>query len=123
MRGIEELRQKICLGATALPGMGRTIPAKWHQVREARIKATGQPYLSYNNAIAICQKEGVEEFLAELCIRVYHTLGNIVHYHYDSLLKDIVILKPDWLAKAISFVLDDEETRRRNGLVEFEHLS
>ncbi len=121
-RGIEELRQKITEVATALPGMGRTIPAKWHQVREA-LKATGQPYLSYNDAIAICQKEGVEEFLAELCIRVYHTLGNIVHYHYDSLLKDIVILKPDWLAKAISFVLDDEETRRRNGLVEFEHLS
>jgi hypothetical protein len=49
-------------------------------------------------------------------------LGHIIHYHYDPILRDIVILKPDWLAKAISFVLDDETTRRRNGLVDFEHL-
>lgn len=121
-RGIKALREKISKVAAALPGMGRTIPAKWHQVREA-LKATGRPYLPYQDVIAICQEQGVEGFLAELCIRVYHTLGNIVHYHYDDLLKDIVILKPDWLTKAISFVLDDKLTRDRNGLVEFSHLS
>lgn len=120
--GINALKEKIAEVATALPGVGRTIPAKWYRVREVW-QATGQPYLSYERAIALCEEQGIQGFLAELCIRVYHTLGNIVHYHNDSLLKDIVILKPDWLAKAISFVLDDEETRRRNGLVEFERLS
>jgi GTPase SAR1 family protein len=121
-RGINALKQKMTTVAAALPGMGRTIPAKWHQVREA-LRATGQAYISYTDAIAICEKQGVTGFLAELCIRVYHTLGNIVHYHYDPLLKDIVILKPDWLAKAISFVLDDQKTRDNNGLVSCEHLS
>ena len=121
-KNLDALKEKIASVAAALPGMGRAIPAKWHQVRAA-LQATGKPYISYKDAISICQEQGVEGFLAELCLRVYHTLGNIVHYHYDPLLKDIVILKPDWLAKAISFVLDDPETRRRNGLVEFEHLS
>jgi hypothetical protein len=37
-------------------------------------------------------------------------------------LKDVVILKPDWLATAVSFVLDDEETRKQHGLVKFNRL-
>jgi hypothetical protein len=73
--------------------------------------------------IAICEEQGLEGFAAELFIRVSHTLGYLIHYHYDTTLKDFVILKPDWLAKAISFVLDDATTRSRNGLVEFAHLS
>ncbi|MGK7928836.1 MAG: COR domain-containing protein, partial [Spirulina sp.] len=121
-KGIDQLKQKIAAVAATLPGMGRTIPAKWYRVLQA-LKATDAPYLPYNDVLAICAEQGVEGFLAELCLRVYHTLGEIVHYHYDRLLKDIVILKPDWLAKAISFVLDDPETRKNNGLVERDRLS
>ncbi|WP_318735773.1 MULTISPECIES: COR domain-containing protein [unclassified Roseofilum] len=58
----------------------------------------------------ICAQQGVEGLPDDL-IRVYHTLGHLIHYHYDPLLKDIVILKPDWLAKAISFALDDRHIR------------
>jgi hypothetical protein len=39
------------------------------------------------------------------------------------LLRDIVILKPDWLSTAMSFVLDDKKTRDGHGLVSFNHLS
>ncbi|WP_445248348.1 COR domain-containing protein, partial [Microcoleus sp. OTE_8_concoct_300] len=74
------------------------------------------------DVLAICAQQGIDKEQAELFLRISHTLGHIIHYHYDPILRDIVILKPDWLAKAISFVLDDETTRRRNGLVDFEHL-
>jgi hypothetical protein len=87
------------------------------------LDASGKTHLPYNEVIAICEEQGLEGFAAELFVRVSHTLGYLIHYHYDPTLRDIVILKPDWLAKAISFVLDDETTRRRNGLVEFDHLS
>src|SRR5262249_43399348 len=40
----------------------------------------------------------------------------------DPLLQDVVVLKPDWLATAISFVLDDKQTRGANGLVNFARL-
>lgn len=87
------------------------------------MEASGKTHLPYNEVIGICEKQGLEGFAAELFVRVSHTLGYLIHYHYDPTLRDIVILKPDWLAKAISYVLDDETTRRRNGLVEFDHLS
>jgi Leucine-rich repeat (LRR) protein len=120
--GIAELREAIANIAATLPGMGRTVPTKWQRIREL-LDASGKTHLPYNEVIAICEEQGLQGFAAELFVRVSHTLGYLIHYHYDPTLRDIVILKPDWLAKAISFVLDDETTRRRNGLVEFDHLS
>lgn len=120
--GITKLRDAIARVAATLPGMGRKVPIKWQHIRE-HLEASGKTHLPYKDVIALCEAQGLEGFAAELFVRVSHTLGYLTHYHYDPILQDIVILKPDWLAKAISFVLDDETTRCRNGLVEFEHLS
>nr|WP_263432590.1 COR domain-containing protein [Nostoc sp. MS1] len=120
--GLAQLKDAIARVAASLPEMGRSVPAKWQQVRET-LQISDKPYLLYKDVIAICAEHGIDEKQAELFLRISHTLGHFIHYHYDPTLRDIVILKPDWLAKAISFVLDDKMTRDRNGLVEFEHLS
>ena len=120
--GVAELKSAIANVAASLPEMGRSVPAKWQRVREI-FQTNDKAYLPYDLVIAICDLHGIDKEQAELFLRISHTLGHIIHYHYDPILRDIVILKPDWLAKAISFVLDDELTRRRNGLVDFEHLS
>ncbi|MBD2157358.1 COR domain-containing protein [Leptolyngbya sp. FACHB-16] len=120
--GIDELQDAIANVAATLPGMGRKVPTKWQHIREL-LGESGKTHLPYKDVIALCEEQGLEGFAAELFVRVSHTLGYLIHYHYDPILQDIVILKPAWLAKAISFVLDDETTRCRNGLVEFEYLS
>lgn len=120
--GVAELKSAIASVAASLPEMGRSVPAKWQRVRET-FQTNDKAYLPYDEVIAICDRHGIDKEQAELFLRISHTLGHIIHYHYDPILRDIVILKPDWLAKAISFVLDDETTRRRNGLVDFDHLS
>ncbi|MCC5644356.1 leucine-rich repeat domain-containing protein [Nostoc sp. CHAB 5824] len=120
--GLAELKDTIARVAASLPEMGRSVPAKWQRVRET-LQTSDKAYLPYDDVIAICAEQGIDEEQAELFLRISHTLGHFIHYHYDPTLRDIVILKPDWLAKAISFVLDDEMTRKRNGLVEFKHLS
>ncbi|MEH2086531.1 COR domain-containing protein [Nostoc sp.] len=120
--GIAELKDAIARIAASLPEMGRSVPAKWQRVRKI-LQTSDKAYLPYNDVIAICAKQGIDEEQAELFLRISHILGHFIHYHNDSTLRNIVILKPDWLAKAISFVLDDAMTRKRNGLVEFEHLS
>jgi hypothetical protein len=50
-------------------------------------------------------------------------LYHLIHYKHDLDLRDIVVLKPDWLATAISYVLDNKETRDAHGLVTSEELS
>ncbi|WP_293352870.1 MULTISPECIES: COR domain-containing protein [unclassified Microcoleus] len=120
--GVAELKSAIANVAASLPEMGRSVPAKWQRVREI-FQTNDRAYLPYDEVITICTQYGIDKEQAELFLRISHVLGHIIHYHYDPILRDIVILKPDWLAKAISFVLDDELTRRRNGLVDFDHLS
>jgi hypothetical protein len=50
-------------------------------------------------------------------VSISHELGHFIHYLHDPFLRNIVILKPDWLATAISFVLDDAETSSRSILI------
>jgi hypothetical protein len=119
--GLAELKEKIASVAASLPEMGRSVPAKWQRVREI-LQTNDKAYLPYDDVLAICDRQGIDKEQGKVLLRISHTLGHFIHYHYDPILRDIVILKPDWLAKAISFVLDDETTRRRNGLVDFEHL-
>jgi len=65
----------------------------------------------------------MDEEEAQLFVTLSHRLGHLIHYAHDPTLRDIVVLKPDWLATAISFVLDDKHTRDAHGLVSFTRLS
>ena len=65
----------------------------------------------------------MEEDDARLLLRICRRVGDLIHYEHDLALRDIVVLKPDWLATAMSFVLDDEHTRKvGHGLVSFARL-
>jgi hypothetical protein len=65
----------------------------------------------------------MDEEEAKDFVRVSHRLGHLIHYEHDPALRDIVVLKPDWLSTAISFVLDDRQTRNAKGLVPFARLA
>ena len=119
--GIEELKNKIAEVAYNLKSVREKVPKKWQTVWK-NLNNTNQPYLPYTEVITICKDVGLEIDQTELFLEISHILGRLIHYHNDPTLKDIVILKPDWLAKAISFVLDDHETRTNKGLIEFERL-
>ena len=119
--GIEELKNKIAEVAYNLKSVREKVPKKWQTVWK-NLNNTNQPYLPYTEVITICKDVGLEIDQTELFLEISHILGRLIHYHNDPTLKDIVILKPDWLAKAISFVLDDQETRTNKGLIEFERL-
>jgi hypothetical protein len=120
--GIKELKTAIARVAASLPEMGRTFPKHWQEAREALGK-TKDAYLPLEQVLAVCKEHKVDAKNARLLLRICHRVGDLIHYEHDPALRDIVILKPDWLATAISYVLDDKETRDvRHGLVSFERL-
>ncbi len=121
-RGIDDLRNAITQVAAALPEMGRTFPKHWQDAREALRKST-EAYLPIDRVFALCKQHKVDEGDARLLLRICHRVGDLIHYEHDPALRDIVVLKPDWLATAISFVLDDKETREvGHGLVKLNRL-
>lgn len=120
-RGIAELKQSIARIANSLPEMGRTVPERWQRVREA-LQQNGEAYLSLEHVLKLCNIHNIDNEEARLFVAISHRLGHLIHYEHDPALQDIVVLKPDWLATAISFVLDDEQTRLNHGLVKFSRL-
>jgi Leucine-rich repeat (LRR) protein len=121
-RGIEELKRTIASVAAMLPEVGRTVPKSFIEAQTA-LQSRGVPYMSLNEVLAICGNLNMDSDVARLFITISHRLGHLTHYENDPTLRDIVILRPDWLATAISYVLDDEQTRAAHGLVKFSRLS
>ncbi len=120
--GIKKLRSAIARVAAGLPEMGRTFPANWQKARTA-LRNCDEAYLPLDRVFDICKGQDVEEEDARLLLRICRRVGDLIHFEHDPILSDIVILKPDWLATAISFVLDDEQTREKgHGLVNFSRL-
>ena len=123
-KGIAELKHKIANVAEALPNVGREVATSWSKVlKNVRRRSKKDPYISYKQFQALCKRQKVSKALAKAYAGMLNELGYVIHYGAHDDLKEIVILKPDWLAKAISFVLDDGETRARHGLVSHDHLS
>ena len=119
--GLAELKNAIAQAAVELPHVGRKYPAKWQKVRQA-LSVREDAYLDYAEFQTVCRNRGLNEQQAELFANVSHTLGLLIYYGDDPNLKDIVVLQADWLSKAISFVLEDEQTKRQYGLVRHQQL-
>lgn len=121
-RGIEELKYAIARITLGLPEVGRSIPKHWQEVRET-LARTESAYMPLERVLELCHLRQMDDDEARLFVTIEHRLGHLIHYQHDPALRDIVVLKPDWLATAISFILDDESTRNAHGLVRFSRLS
>ena len=120
-KGIDELKRAIAQVAASLPEVGRSVPKSFADVRQA-LQGKGAPYLPLREVLDICRAHNMDDEIARLFITISHRLGHLTHYENDPTLHDIVILRPDWLATAMSYVLDDEATRTAHGLVKFSRL-
>lgn len=121
--GVEALRDAIAEIAAELPEVRRTTPRTWHDAWD-RLVATQQSWMTYADFAACCTHNGAGMPADEvpLFAQISHRLGRLIHYHNDPVLHDFVILRPDWLARAIGFILADKQTRERNGLVDSQRL-
>ena len=120
-KNIEELKLAIAHVTATLPEVGRSVPKSFQDARK-NLQEMNVPYLALQEVISICLANKMDEEIANLFITISHRLGHLTHYKNDPALRDIVILRPDWLATAMSYVLDDEETRKAHGLVRFSRL-
>ena len=96
----------------------------WKNVLDAiRRRSEINPYISFDRFKNICNRHGVTNELSATYAAILNELGYLIYYREDETLKDIVILKPEYLSKAVSFVLEDKPTKEAYGLVEHTRLS
>jgi len=114
--GIKSLRSFVRKQAWQLPLMGTFWPSSWLAVRKA-MKATPKYHIPYKRYLKVCKKLGIDENEAGTLSRYLHDLGLVLHFQDDPLLKDTIILKPEWGTDAVYKVLDAKPVRERNGIL------
>lgn len=121
--GIPELRNSIAWEAAQLPLMGQLLSPRWVAARDD-ILARGQsdPHIPYEQFAKICNAYGVTGKETITLAQLMHDLGHIIYYAEDEGLRDIVVLNPEWLTKAISYVLEDKATKDAAGVLDHARL-
>ena len=118
--GIAQLREEIAAAVAGLPQMGELISPRWTAARDEILnRANVEPQISFEDFRATCVRHEMAGPEITALVRLLHDLGHIIYYHEDEGLRDIVVLNPEWLTKAIGYVLEDGPTRAAQGV--FDH--
>lgn len=121
--GISRLRDAIVQRAAGLPQMGQVLSARWVDARDAVLsRAALEPQILYSEFREVCKSHNLDETEVSTLAELMHDLGHIIYYGNDEGLRDVVVLNPEWLTKAIGYVLEDPETRAAGGILDHARL-
>ena len=120
-KNLEHLKTLIAETAAKIPQVRRSVAASFQALLQT-LRQQSEPWITYEEFIDLCREQKVERNLAKIYAAILNELGHLIHYSTDPLLKDTIILKPEWLSKAISFILEDKQVKKQNGLVRYERL-
>ncbi|MFD6607460.1 COR domain-containing protein [Micromonospora chalcea] len=123
LQGIPELQKAIAREAAKLPQMGQVLSSRWIAARDEILAlAQQEPQVTFEEFAAICVKNGLSSEETNTLAELLHDLGTIVYYGDDEGLRDVVVLNPEWLTKAIGYVLEDRITRDNQGVLKHRRL-
>jgi len=115
--GIDNLREAIAQQAATLPLIGQPWPTSWVEVEQALLERP-EHHIDIEIYTHLCSDKGIQAEMAQGTLGSYlHDLGKILFFRDDPLLSRMVVLKPNWITKAISRVLEDESTRDAQGIL------
>ncbi len=113
--GIEQLRQRIYTEMANLPMIGKKLPRQWADIRKQLEAIKEKNYIPYQEYVNICGEHGLNIDQAANLAQYYHDLGVILHFKDDEILKEIVILNPEWATDAVYAVVDNMDIQKAHG--------
>ncbi|MBU1311896.1 MAG: hypothetical protein KKE30_20430 [Gammaproteobacteria bacterium] len=121
---IKDLLGLIKEAVHTLPQLGDELPTEWVDIRK-ELETINRDHISYQDYLDICAKHHQDKEKADWLSRYFHDLGIIVHYANDPLLKQLVVINPDWAVDGVYNVLDTpivEQNRGRFTLDDLEEI-
>jgi hypothetical protein len=121
---VRALRERIAAYADRTPSFNEPRPENWIAAQQHfQQKRATQPYLEWNDFVSECQSLGLAD--AGDYAKAQHRLGTLVWVDTERLrhvdlshgepARQLVVLNPDWLSKAIGFVIERDDKDRRSG--------
>lgn len=119
--GMEDLRSTIASAAAELPLMGELWPRTWLEAAEA-IRTLDHKYVSSGDIWNIMDRNKVNAASRKVLAQWLHELGDILFFQDDGELRDLVILKPQWVTKYLYKVFNSERVRGNVGVFTREEM-
>jgi len=117
-KGLDELKRTVARAAADLPHMGKPWPKNWIDI-EGAIKDCEEHNIDLKEYLSLCRNYNVTDEVAQGTLGdTLHFLGDILYYREDPVLSNMVVLKPNWITKAISLVLTNEIVKEKDGLLD-----
>jgi internalin A len=114
-RGLPEIFSAIQHHISQLPHIGQPLPKTWVRVRAA-LETDIRNYITQSEFLSLCDIHGFKRSEDALQLSGYlHDLGVCLHFQDDPILKNIVILKPEWGTDAVYKVLDTKQVNQKLG--------
>jgi internalin A len=116
-RGVQTLRTHVRVRAARLDVMGTDWPESYVRAEKAiRKRSEKHPHVTRKVLYNMFRRAGIQsaddyDSVASLM----GCLGVITHFPDSEELKDFIVLKPHWLTKAMSKILDDEQLSKDQG--------
>ncbi|MBA4852385.1 leucine-rich repeat domain-containing protein [Emticicia sp. BO119] len=120
--GLRNLKGFIQHQITELPHIGKAVPRSWVKVREKLIeKSKTEDYISFEKFSELCKQTDSQGFRRPLDVEdlglFLHNIGIILWYYNKDLLRNFVILKPEWAMNAVYKIIDDTIIQEHNGII------
>ena len=115
--GIQDLHEKIVCHALELRHLGLPFHRNWMAAREEILQArTNRTHIGFDEFAEVCKKHEMTDTEAKVLIVLMHTLGELVFYD-EEFLRNFIVLQPEWLTKALSYLLDDRSIEKQSGIL------
>jgi internalin A len=122
-RGLPEILTAVQHHISQLPHVGTPLPKTWVRVRGA-LEANTRNYITQTEFLDLCDTHGFKRREDKMQLSGYlHDLGVCLHFQDDPVLKNWVILKPEWGTTAVYKVLDTPKVQKSLGYFTHEDLA
>lgn len=122
---IDSLKGEILRQAKKLPLMETEWFSSWAEIRDVlEVLSKSKNLITYEYYLNICLNASIDNKEALSLIKYLHDLGVVLYFHNDVLLKNIVLLSPEWGTDAVYKILDAQSNvlKDRNGMLNYEDL-
>ena len=120
-RGVRELHEQVASAAMSLDHIEDPLAESWLALRND-VMEVERPFVSRQEYDALAKERRVEGGAASAWLRLLHALGQLIYFERDIDLSTIVVVDPEILAQAVSYVLEDLHVIESGGRVSHEYL-
>lgn len=121
-QGVDKLYSHIRTLAADLPLMGKSWPQKWDDAVK-KLKEISKKIITRKELFNIFKNQLLDNDESEILSRYLHELGEILQYPESPALKNLVILKPQWISEYISKIITSNSVLDSGGILNQETIS